>query len=124
MSGVLAWASLCFVAVGTFLAHDGYPGHKLLGRVAEVMGAVIYVLDASVAQHDFATKQVECTLYGRDCEPVEDNVLLAFFNVLAEPVKAAVSPGTLLPPLVAWAIGWGPAKVTRRRRPPVEGMKN
>ena len=101
VSGALAWVSLCLVVVGTFLYHDGYPSHELLGRVGEALGAVVYVLNAAVAQHVLATKQLSCTLSGRDCEPVEDNVLLAFLNVLAEPVKTAFSPGTLLPPLLA-----------------------
>lgn len=111
---VLAWISLVCVLAGSFLEHDSYPGHTLLGHVQTASGAVTFVLASTVSQHKFATKQRDCAVFRRDCVEIEDNVLLAMFNVLFEPVKTALSPGTLLPPLAAYALGLAAAKLTPR----------
>jgi len=115
VSGVLFWVSLCLTAVGTFLEFDGYQQPAVVGHVSTAVGGLIYVLNAAVAQHVFATSQLDCTLHRSACEPVEDNFLVAAFNLLVvDTLKSVLSPGALLPLLLAGAIGWGAAKLTKR----------
>ena len=115
VSGVLFWVGLLLTALGVFLESDGYSQHTAVGHVSAAVGLVIYVLNAAVAQHVLATNHLNCSLYGTGCAPVEDNFLVAMFNVLVvDTVKTVFSPGSLLPPLLAAAIGWSAAKLTKR----------
>lgn len=113
-ASVLGWVSLACVFIGSFLQHDGYPGHTLVGGVGSAAGWVVYVLNSTVAQHEFAERQLDCSLYGRNCVATEENVLVALLDVLLEPVKTALSPGTLLPPIAAFLLGLAAAKLTNR----------
>jgi hypothetical protein len=103
---VLLVVSLLGVVAGSFLRHDAYPAHDLVGKAAEAVGWLGTLLSFALAQQHAADTEVACRVYHHCTTPTARAALAGWIGPAFTDAALAAA---------ASAVGWLVATATRRR---------
>ena len=111
---LLALAAALLAGFGAYRFYDGH-SHQNVGRAYAVVGFVGVVISGAIQQQQWADRNVDCQVFGRDCPTFGEILWDGIFKPMALELVVVVAAAVFAGFLIAKSTRREPAKGEERK---------